>query len=56
MTLDRIMAGFALAVLAGFLGIIGIKVGRADLFIAIAIGLALAIYDLWRQLGPRRWR
>jgi hypothetical protein len=54
MVRDRIIAAVALAVLAGFLGIVAIKVGRTDLTAVIGIGLALAAYDLWRQLRPRR--
>ena len=41
MTLDRVMAVFALAVLAGYLGIVMVRVGRIDLTVAIGIGLAL---------------
>jgi hypothetical protein len=56
MTTDRIMAVLALAVFAGFLAIIAIKVGRIDLGVACTIGLLLAAYDLWLQLGPGRRR
>jgi hypothetical protein len=54
MMLDRVVSVVALAVLAGYLSIVMVKVGRADLTIAIGIGLALCGYDLWRQLKPRR--
>jgi hypothetical protein len=53
MMLNRVMAVFALALFAGFLGIVVVRVSRVDLTIVIGIGLALAGCDLWRQLKPR---
>jgi hypothetical protein len=43
-----------LAVFVAFLAIVAIRVGRADLFIVIALCLGLAVYDLWAQLARRR--
>jgi len=54
MTLNRAMGLLALAVLIGFLSVVAFKLKRIDLFVLIAICLALAAYDLWTQLGPRR--
>jgi uncharacterized membrane protein YdcZ (DUF606 family) len=54
MSSDRILALLAFALFVGFLGIVGLSVKRLDLFIVLAIGLALAAYDLWTQLRPRR--
>lgn len=54
--MDRLMALLALAVLAGFLGILVWKVPRVDLFVVVSITLFLAIWDFianaWRR--PRR--
>jgi hypothetical protein len=56
MMMDRLMALLALAVLAGFLGILVWKVPRVDLFVVISITLFLASWDFianaWRR--PRR--
>lgn len=54
MTLNRGMALLALAALIGFLSVVAFKLNRIDLFVLIAICLALAVYDVWTQLGPRR--
>lgn len=54
MTLDRLFALVALAVFVTFLGIVATRVGRADLAIVIAIGLAFVCFDLWLQLFRRR--
>ncbi|MEO9615287.1 MAG: hypothetical protein ABJG86_01510 [Nitratireductor sp.] len=50
MLVDRIFALLAYALLAGFLGIIAIKVHRIDLYVACLVGLGLAGYDMWRSL------
>ncbi|WP_165816218.1 hypothetical protein [Kumtagia ephedrae] len=52
--MDRLFALLALLALVGFLGIVGIRVGRVDLAIVIAITLAFACYDVWRQLFANR--
>lgn len=52
--LDRTLALLALACLVVFLCIVAFRVGRVDLGIAVAIGLALVCYDLWSQLFIRR--
>ncbi|WP_165779540.1 hypothetical protein [Mesorhizobium sanjuanii] len=54
MATDRILALLAFALFAVFLGIVGLSVKRIDLLTVLAIGIALAGYDLWRQLKPRR--
>jgi prepilin signal peptidase PulO-like enzyme (type II secretory pathway) len=54
MMVNRAMALLALAVFIGFLSVIAFKLNRIDLFVLIAICLALAVYDLWTQLGHRR--
>jgi hypothetical protein len=54
MTTNRLMAALAFAVFTAFLAVVGYRVGRADLTVVIVISLALAAYDLWRQLGRRR--
>jgi type IV secretory pathway TrbL component len=54
MLMDRIMSLLALALFIVFMGIIAIKIGEPDFAIAAAIGVALAGYDLFTQLGPRR--
>lgn len=56
MTRSRIMAVLALLAFAGFLAVVVFKVRRADLAVVSLIGLALAAYDLWSQLRPRRLR
>jgi hypothetical protein len=53
MTIDRLMAVLAFALFTGFLAVVVFRVGRWDLTIAIATGLGLAAYDLWRQLRPK---
>ena len=50
----RIMALLAMAALAGFFGVVVVKLARIDLTIAALIGLGLVGYDLWLQLGPGR--
>jgi hypothetical protein len=52
----RLFALLAFLCLAAFLGVILARVPRLDLAGAILIGLALAGYDLWTQLKPRRRR
>jgi hypothetical protein len=51
---DRILALLAFALFAVFLGIVGLTVKRVDLLTVLIIGIALAGYDLWRELKPRR--
>jgi hypothetical protein len=55
MTVDRIMALAALVLFAIFLGIVALSVKRVDLFAVCAFGLALAGYDVWRQLFRGRF-
>jgi len=50
MAVDRLMALLALALFVVFLGIVALSVKRVDLFFACIIGVALAGYDVWRQL------
>ena len=54
MMLDRLFALLALAALVTFLGIVAARVGRADLAVVIAVGIAFVCYDLWLQLFRRR--
>lgn len=54
MTSKRLFALLAFLCLAGFFGVIMIWVPRMDLGGAVCIGLALAAYDLWTQVGPRK--
>ena len=54
MTRKRLFALLAFLCLAAFFGIILYRVPRLDLAGAVLIGLALAGYDLWSQLKPRR--
>lgn len=54
MTMDRILSLFALVIFVAFLGIIGFRVGRVDLWLAILAGAGLVGYDLYTQLWARR--
>ncbi len=54
MTTDRIMALLAFTAFAAFVAIVGFSVKRVDLVIVLAIVVALVVYDLWLQIGPRR--
>lgn len=54
MMTDRIMALVALATFIVFAGIMAVKVARLDLGLAIGVGLALVVYDIWSQLFARR--
>ena len=56
MTLSRLFAALAFLCLVSFFGILLAFVPRVDLAVAILVGLGLAAYDLWTQLGPRRRR
>jgi hypothetical protein len=50
----RLFAFLALLSLASFFGVVLWFVPRVDLAGAVLLGLALAAYDLWTQLRPRR--
>lgn len=50
----RIVALLALAALTAFFGVVILKLPRVDLTVAALIGIGLAAYDLWLQLGPGR--
>ena len=54
MMLDRAMAAVALLFFLAFVGVIVVRVGRADLAIIFGGCLALVFYDLWSQLFRRR--
>jgi hypothetical protein len=54
MTRKRIFALIAFLSLAAFFGVVLRFVPRMDLAGAVLLGLALAGYDLWTQLRPRR--
>jgi hypothetical protein len=56
MTRKRLYAFLAYLALLGFFGVVVAFVPRLDLGGAILLGLALAAYDLWTQLRPRRRR
>ena len=56
MTQNRLFALLAFLCMTGFFGILLAFVPRLDLGIAILVGLALAAWDLWTQLGRRRRR
>jgi hypothetical protein len=51
---DRIFSLFAFVVFLAFLAVMGISVGRVDLWVAIVAGAALVGYDLYTQLWARR--
>lgn len=48
---DRLMALVAMAVLAGFLGILVWKVPRVDLFVVTGITFGLALWDFLSSAG-----
>ena len=50
----RLFALLALLCLLAFFSVILKFVPRLDLAGAVLFGVALAAYDLWRQLRPRR--
>lgn len=52
--MNRFVSLFALAVLAGFLGILAYEVPRADLIGVIVVTIALAAIDFVRSGGKRR--
>jgi hypothetical protein len=52
MTMDRILAAFALASLFGFVGLVAIFVGIPDLIVVCVAVLAMAAYDFWRAQRP----
>lgn len=54
MTLSRTLAALAFLAFFIFVGVVLWKVPRLDLSIALLIGLGLAGWDLWTQLGPGR--
>jgi hypothetical protein len=54
MTMSRVLALVAFAGFLGFFAVMLVKIPRLDLSAAILLGLALAGYDLWNQLGPRK--
>lgn len=54
MTADRILSLIAFAMFLAFMAVVGVSVGRADLFAAIVVGAALVAYDLYTQLWRRR--
>jgi hypothetical protein len=56
MTRSRIMSALALIALAGFLGILVVKLKRVDLAAMALVGIGLAGYDLWSQLWRGRPR
>ena len=51
---SRILAILAFAAFAGFFAVILTFVPRWDLGVAVGVGLGLAAYDLWTQLGAGR--
>lgn len=56
MTADRMIALFAAIVFTAFLGVLAVSVRRWDLWVAIALGVALVGYDLYTQLWARKGR
>jgi hypothetical protein len=54
MITNRIFAFTALAGFGAFFGVVIAWVPHVDLVAVIVIGLALASYDIWSQLGPGR--
>jgi hypothetical protein len=54
MNRKRLFAFLAYLALLGFFGVVLAFVPRVDLGGAVLLGLALAAYDLWTQLRPRR--
>lgn len=54
MTRKRLFALLAFLSLLAFFGVVLRFVPRVDLGGAILLGVALAAYDLWTQLRPRR--
>ncbi len=51
---DRLAALLALTLFLAFFGILVFSVKRLDLTLVIATGSAFCLYDMWRQLGPKR--
>jgi hypothetical protein len=45
--MNRILALFAFAVLAGFLYILVSEIGETDLLVVVILTAALAAYDFW---------
>jgi hypothetical protein len=54
MAMTRILALVAFVGFLAFFAVMLVKLPRLDLSAAILLGLGLAGYDLWTQLGPRR--
>jgi len=54
MSRSRLLALLAFVGFLAFFAVMLVKIPRADLSAAILLGLGLAGYDLWTQLGPRR--
>ncbi|QYK40476.1 MAG: hypothetical protein KF887_13740 [Paracoccaceae bacterium] len=52
--MNRTMAMVALAVLAGFLGILVWKVPRLDLVTVVGVTFLLAAWDIWQTSGSRK--
>ena len=52
--LDRTLAIFSLLALVAFMGIVTWFVNEPDLWIVVLIVLAMAGYDFWRTLRPRK--
>ena len=50
----RLFALLAFLCLLAFFSVMLVRVPRIDLAVAALTGLALAGYDLWTQLKPRR--
>lgn len=53
MTLDRILAILSMLALIGFMGIVTVFVNEIDLWLIVALVLAMGIYDFWRSVGRR---
>ena len=54
--MSRILAVLAFLVFLAFFGVVIRFVPHPDLMVATAIGVVLAGYDLWTQLGRRASR
>lgn len=54
MMLDRIFAVLSILALIGFMGIVTVFVNEPDLWIVVILVLAMASYDFWRSLRPRK--
>lgn len=51
---DRLIASLAMALLAGFLGLISWHVPQGPLIVVFTVAVAMGAYDFWRELRNNR--